>query len=111
MGRHIATIFFWFFVRFALIFLLSSSTFIKADYETPDRQVANRVPEIHNEKDGSSSFNNDRISKIEAKSQHQENEIALLKDGATEDKKVIDQLRDRVAQLEELVIPTSNDIH
>ncbi len=41
-----------------------------------------------------------RMSVIEAKSKNQEDEIALLKTLRAEDKTVIDQLKDRVEQLE-----------
>lgn len=45
----------------------------------------------------------DRMSEIEAKSQRQENDIALLKAQRVEDKKFINQLSHRVEQLEALV--------
>jgi len=40
------------------------------------------------------------MSEIEAKSRHQENEIGILKTLRVENQKVINQLRDRVDQLE-----------
>ena len=43
---------------------------------------------------------NNRMSEIEARSRHQENEIGILKTLRVEDKKMINQLRDRVEQLE-----------
>ena len=45
---------------------------------------------------------NDRMSEIEAKSQRQEKDIGLLKTQRAEDRKVINQLRGRVEQLETL---------
>ncbi len=47
-----------------------------------------------------SSSNDDRITKLEAKSRHQEIEIASLKTGADQDRKTINHLNGRVIQLE-----------
>ena len=52
------------------------------------------------ELDGNSLNFNDRISKIEAENQYQKREIALLKSLSKEDRKVINQLNERVKQLE-----------
>ena len=53
---------------------------------------------------------NIRLSVIEAKSKHQEDEISLLKTLRVEDKKEINQLRGRVEQLEASVVkPSENE--
>ena len=49
-----------------------------------------------------------RLSAIEAKSKHQGDEISLLKALRVEDKKKINQLSDRVEQLEALVVGLNN---
>lgn len=46
------------------------------------------------------ALNHDRITKLEAKSKHQEIEIASLKSGADQDKKTIYQLTTRITGLE-----------
>ncbi len=52
---------------------------------------------------------NIRLSAMETKSKHQENEIAVLKSLRLEDMKVVNQLRDRVDQLEASVPKTSEN--
>jgi len=53
---------------------------------------------------------NIRLSVIEAKSKHQEDEISLLKTLRVQDKKEINQLRGRVEQLEASVVkPSENE--
>ena len=50
-----------------------------------------------------------RMSEMEAKHRHQENEIGTLKTLRIEDQKVINQLRDRVDQLESVESTTTNE--
>ena len=52
---------------------------------------------------------NSRLSAIEAKSKHQEDEISLLKTLRVEDKKKVNQLRERVEQLEASVVKTTEN--
>jgi len=57
----------------------------------------NSAVQLHHTFDESNLSN--RMSEIEAKYRHQENEIGILKTLRVEDKKMINQLRDRVEQL------------
>ena len=64
----------------------------------PNQISTNSAVQLHHTFDESSLGN--RMSEIEAKYRQQENEIGILKTLRVEDKKMINQLRDRVEQLE-----------
>jgi len=70
-------------------------------------KVSTTAVQLHSKVD---EFNfNIRLSAMETKSKHQEDEIAALKFLRMEDAKVVNQLRDRVAQLEASVVKTSEN--
>jgi len=95
----------WIFFRLSLLFQLVLYNYrVNAiSAETIESPVAMGLSGELTKIDGKptvSSSNDDRITKLEAKSRHQEIEIASLKTGADQDRKTINQLNGRVIQLE-----------
>ena len=91
MERKKSKILFFLFLLFLEIF---SSSQLKAEAIIESNQVGNRNGDV------AALNNDDRITKLEAKSKHQEIEIASLKSGTIQDKKTINQLTTRVTGLE-----------
>ncbi len=71
-------------------------------------QVATTAVQLVNSKYDELDLNS-RLSAIEAKSIHQAEEISVLKTLRVEDRKEINQLRDRVEQLEASMVKTSEN--
>ncbi len=95
MERKKSKILFFLFLLFLEIFSsgqLKAEAIIESKMET--NQVGNRNGDV------AALNNDDRITKLEAKSKHQEIEIASLKSGAIQDKETINQLTTRVTGLE-----------
>jgi len=100
MDRNLNT-WLWFLFRFFIIYC-SNHIFIaegSVEHQQPTDSET-RLEVFHKNNKEESVLGEDRISKLETKSQHQEMEIALLKNGAANDRKTIDQLTSRVVRLE-----------
>lgn len=87
----------WFLIRFFIIYC--NHIFIAEGSIEHQQRTETRLAMVHNTNKEESVLREDRISKLEAKSQHQEMEIAFLKNGAANDRKTIDQLTSRVVRL------------
>ncbi len=95
MDRNLNT-WLWFLIRFFIIYC----NHIAEGSVEHQQPTETRLEVFHKNNKEESVLREDRISKLETKSQHQEMEIALLKNGAANDRKTIDQLTSRVVRLE-----------
>lgn len=90
-----------FLLRLALIVRLTVET-------TATHQVSTTAVQLVNSRYDYLDLNI-RLSAIEAKSIHQDDEISIIKARRLEDKKIINQLSERVEQLEASVVKTSGN--
>lgn len=100
------------FLFLLLLLEIFSSSQLKAEAiiesKTEESRIASRNGDI------AALYNDDRLTKLEAKSRSQEIEISALKSGADQDKKTINQLTTRVtgleAQVEKLNAANANSV-